>query len=250
MKIIFKTFLFKKNIKRRFIVSIILFSLLFLLFNIRNTISGIIYDKLNIDDNKMINIVLNNEEDITIIKDISYIDNIFENGDEYVIIFKEYNDIDRFKEEYGDYLTKLSINYVDTSEVKDFEVVNLLLLIVIVITLISLFILTIFNMIETVLEEKEEIALYKLMGYKNKRICFMLFYVLLISYSLIYLISIIINLISVNIGNIFCHIAGFNYTYYFIIYLILFGVIIITNFITYLKIKNITPYGMKNSNRY
>ena len=86
MKIIFKTFLFKKNIKRRFIVSILLFSLLFLLFNIRNTISGIIYDKLNIDDNKMINIVLNNEEDITIIRDISYIDNIFENGDEYVII--------------------------------------------------------------------------------------------------------------------------------------------------------------------
>ena len=251
MKIIFKIFLLKKNIIRHFIILILLLSFSFIVLEAKSTLEQKIYDRLNIPDNKTITITLKDNITINDIKEIPYINKVYKEQEEYIIIFNDYTGVDRFKNEYINYYNSIKINSITENDLKLLQSVLFLISVVVIITLIVLVILLIFNLFEVILQEKNELALFKIMGYKNKIILKIFLKALIFSHTIAYLISILLTqTINIIIKIFVNNLISINIRYYLIIYIVLILITIIINILGNIYIKKINLLKFKISNIY
>lgn len=247
-----KSIIFSKKNIRYFIIFIILLIVLFLLSITRIGITNKVYDIENEEIYRTIYVRFNSNIDINNIKDVTYIENMYlGNNNEYTIIFKEYNDIYRFIDNYSDTYKDISINECVTSETLNIlsNILNIIIWIVSIITIILL----ILNIIEIILLQKDNMSFYKMFGFKNKIICRYIFIIMIITYTILFIISIGVSLIiSFIIQKLF-------YTYQLVLniidiklviysYLIIILVIFISICFIYNKIKKITPTEFRNIN--
>lgn len=247
-----KSIIFSKKNIRYFVIFSILLIVLFLLSIIRIGIVNKVYDIENEEIYRTIYVRFNDNIDISNIKNVTYIESMYlGNNNEYTIIFKEYNDVYRFIDNYSDNYKDISINECVTSETLNIlsNILNIIIWIVSIITIILL----ILNIIEIILLQKDNISFYKMLGFKNKTICKYIFIIMIIAYTILFIISIGVSLvISFIIQKLF-------YTYQLVLnvidiklviysYLIIILVIFISICFIYNTIKKITPSEFRNIN--
>lgn len=247
-----KSIIFSKKNIRYFVIFSILLIILFLLSIIRVGIVNKVYDIENEEIYRTIHVRFNDNIDINNIKNVTYIESMYlGNNNEYTIIFKEYNDVYRFIDNYSDNYKDISINECVTSETLNIlsNILNIIIWIVSIITIILL----ILNIIEIILLQKDNISFYKMLGFKNKTICKYIFIIMIITYTILFIISIGVSLvISFIIQKLF-------YTYQLVLnvidiklviysYLIIILVIFVSICFIYNKIKKITPSEFRNIN--
>lgn len=257
MKILYKIFILKKNIIRRLLIFGLLLSFIFIILNIKDTISELIFQRMNTPENKTITIVLEDDVSIDEIKNVSYIKSIEESDETIIIEFNYYMDVEKFMKDYKDSFKNITINYVSNDDLRIIEIIGHSLSIAIIASSIILFILTILNIIEVILEEKKEIVLYKILGFDNRKICLIFLKILIVIYTIVTVISIIFSVLFCLIINLFLSFINISFKIMFFkiinyinIYIILVCIIVITSVIMYMLVKKITPINLKNNSDF
>ena len=196
-----KSCLDKTIIKYGIIISI-LFIILFFMCNFILTINKQLSKERENEIYRTIYVVPINEiefnKSIDEFKDnIEIITNDF---DEYYITFKEYKDVNNYLNKYSNIFSRKSINNedIDSKFSLTKNVIYTLVIIVSIIVIILIFIFS-YNIIYNL---ENDIALYKLIGYKNKNIilslCFSLYLFYFIMYNVSYLIVYILYIFLLN----------------------------------------------------
>ena len=207
MKIIAKTFLKDRSIKRYILIFAILLILLFTLYNLKNGLSLYIHSLKNEETYRTIIVKFkDNLFDSNQIKNKKYIlsvkiDNQETNDEEkqYRIEVKDVKYIQNFIKDYEKHYKNI---FYKTFEMPKLYIIlwysiNIITIIFIVIT----FIMTTINIIETITTRRNEISFYKLIGYKNKYIFELLYLILIKLYILTYIVSIFLSYILSLIIN-------------------------------------------------
>lgn len=253
MKIIIKSFLKDKSIKRYLLIYFSLLVLLLVLYNFKVGLSSYTKDLRNNIDYRTIIVKLKDGFKYQELKKVDYIlsvdiDDIEtnENNLHYKIILKEEKYIKTFINDYNEVYTSILYDpFVMPKMLKIFNV-SLTVLTIIFITTIS--IMLILNIIETILSRKQEVSFYKLIGYKNIDIIKMLSSFLILIYTILYFISNIFSIIlSIIIKKILIHInfkfnlVIFSVSFSLIMYIVIILIILIILCICYSNIKKRTP---------
>ena len=175
-----------------------------------------------------------------------YIESVENEDNEYCIIFKKYDYVSDYLNKYSNIFSKTAINNEDVNNKYSF-LKNVIYSLVIIISLIVIFLIFIFSY-NIIFNIENDIALYKLIGYKNKNIIVTLcvslyiyyFVLFVISYSVVYVlyfaflnkVSIINGIQNMMLLNVY-HLLG--------IWLII-NIPVLCSYIRIInRINNITP---------
>ena len=237
MKIIFKSLINSKSTKRYLLIFSLILAFLFTFLGVKNSFDKKIDDICNQEEYRMLIIEAKSDEILEEILNEDYIISYHEQDDEMVIVFDDYKNMDDFDDKYKDELT----TYIDSRYpyLSLMETVSSSFNIVIMtVSVILVFIFTL-CMLDIIKKSYYELALYKILGYKNKILHLIFLILMLIIFSFTYLMG---YLMFVIIGFIFnlmdCYdlvislIPDFNF-----IYVYLFGIIIVLILSIFLRLQ-------------
>ena len=199
--LIYKSFLRERCLINYIFICFFLFILFFSVISFKNFIVKDMYSYKNKEEMRTIEVDLYDEysfdelEGEECVEDVTY-DELTHN---YKVLIKEYDYIDKF---IGLNENKISFYSVQSdgewSSLEKINQFNLVLCIIIIFITIALLII---NVLLLVFSEKKNLALYKLIGYKDLYLVFRFVIFLLIIHTIIFLLSILFNKILIIFIN-------------------------------------------------
>lgn len=179
--------LYKKTYLKYFIILFILITSIITLLCLKEDFNYKISKEKNSIDNRTIYVTFNLDFDENIFEKSKYIVDFTIEDDNYKIILTSPDEYNKFKQDYEKEINTITKPNFDTSNYNlSKKIINLVLITNIIIILITFYMLLI-NLKNSL---KEDINLYKLIGFNNKKIISIVITFFITIISIIYIISI------------------------------------------------------------
>ena len=209
-------------------------------YSIANEEKNEIYRTISISGNDLNNILRESKVNIE-----SY--EYDEENNEYIVVFYKIDDVQKFLNQYAENIDTIARQpFTDTSysKTKVFFVGTMIIVLMIIVFLIVVFLTNIIQMFE------KNIALFKLVGYRDIKIIFILFSFILVFYFIICSMSFIVEYIVMKllVSNFVNDIILLSIKDYFMILLIVLIIISSIFIIKITIIKKISPIKLIHSN--
>lgn len=238
--IFFKLF-YNKNIYKQIIVFTLLFISALVFCSLYNSSIKNYYSVKEDKKYRTAIIIFVKDYDESIILNDKRIVSVDKSGDEYILVFKRSLDVEEFHLVYKDQIQSFASQPFSDN---NFYITNIILRDILIVCIVIIVILIYNFLVNFIYTIQKDISLLKLIGFSNKRIIFMLVLFIFLLYSLIYLFSLFVSYIILNVMNklnVMTAFAFVNIFQLFIIYGVISFIILLSFVKIFWNIKKMSP---------
>ena len=238
--IFFKLF-YNKNIYKQIVIFTLLFTSILILCSLYDSSTKNYYNVKEDEKYRTAIITFIKDYDVSNILNDKRIININKDSDEYTLVFKRSLNVEEFRLAYKDQIQSFASQPFSDN---NFNITNIMLRCVLIVCVVIMVILFFSFSVNFIYSIQKDISLLKLVGFSNRRIIFMLFLFIFLSYSLIYIFSIFISYIFLNAMkwlDILSSVVFIDIFQLFIIYGIISFIILLSFLKIVYNIKKMSP---------
>lgn len=238
--IFFKLF-YNKNIYKQIVIFTLLFTSILILCSLYDSSTKNYYNVKENEKYRTAIITFIKDYDVSNILNDKRIVSINKDSDEYTLVFKRSLDVEEFRLAYKDQIQSFASQPFSDN---NFNITNIILRCILIVCAVIMVILFFSFSVNFIYSIQKDISLLKLVGFSNRKIIFMLFLFIFLLYSLIYIFSVFISYIFLNVMkwlDVLSSVVFIDIFQLFIIYGIISFIILLSFLRIVYNIKKMSP---------